>query len=203
MNSNTNSEPNIINYKYNEFLINKEKIEQKYDQKLTSNANYFFKRKTSKKTKKRKAILTQPTFSFLKERDLFKNRVDYRTDQIKSSIKNKIKSPSQKLFFYIKEHAFKEFCELLERKNIDLNTRNEDNDTFLIYAVKCKVMDFVLYLIKKGIDINLENKYGNTALHYAFSDQNFKLADILLKNGADEFKMNVFGQTPWQCLAQT
>ena len=203
LNSNTNSEPNIINYKYNEFLINKEKIEQKYDQKLTSNANYFFQRKTSKKTKKRKAILTQPTFSFLKERDLFKNRVDYRTDQIKSSIKNKIKSPSQKLFFYIKEHAFKEFCELLERKNIDLNTRNEDNDTFLIYAVKCKVMDFVLYLIKKGIDINLENKYGNTALHYAFSDQNFKLADILLKNGADEFKMNVFGQTPWQCLAQT
>ena len=131
---------------------------------------------------------------------MFKNMLDYRTDEIKTSIKQNIKSPVEMLFYQIKEHDFDEFCELFERKQIDLNARNPDKDSFLIYAVKCKGMKFVQYLLKRGIDVNLENKYGNTALHYAFSDQNFELADILLRNGADEFKVNIFGKTPWQCL---
>ena len=131
---------------------------------------------------------------------MFKNMVDYRTDEIKTKIKKNIKSPVEMLFYQIKEHDFDEFCELFERKQIDLNARNPDNDSFLIYAVKCKALNFVLYLLKRGIDVNLENKFGNTALHYAFSDQNYELADVLLQHGADEFKINVFGLTPWQCL---
>ena len=131
---------------------------------------------------------------------MFKNMLDYRTDEIKTKIKKNIKSPVEMLFYQIKEHDFDEFCDLFERKQIDLNARNPDNDSFLIYAVKCKAINFVLYLLKRGIDVNLENKYGNTALHYAFSDQNYELADILLQHGADEFKINVFGLTPWQCL---
>ena len=131
---------------------------------------------------------------------MFKNMLDYRTDEIKTKIKKNIKSPVEMLFYQIKEHDFDEFCDLFERKQIDLNARNPDNDSFLIYAAKCKAINFVQYLLKRGIDVNLENKYGNTALHYAFSDQNYELADILLQHGADEFKINIFGLTPWQCL---
>ena len=133
---------------------------------------------------------------------MFKNLIDYRTDEIKHNIKNSIKSPIEMLFYHIKEHDFDEFVELFERKQIDINSRNSDYDSFLIYAVKCKGIKFVLYLLKKGINVNMENKLGNTALHYAFSDQNFKLADILLQHGADEFKTNILGQTPWQCLGK-
>ena len=201
-NLNTDSKQDIEN-KYNLAIIKKEKIEKKYNQNITKNKDYFFKRKKNiniKNTKRQLIVTPKKEFDFLRGNYMFKNMLDYRTDEIKTSIKQNIKSPVEMLFYQIKEHDFDEFCELFERKQIDLNARNNDKDSFLIYAVKCKGMNFVQYLLKRGIDVNLENKYGNTALHYAFSDQNFELADILLRNGADEFKVNIFGKTPWQCL---
>ncbi len=190
-----------IENKYNLTLINKEKIEKKYDHNITKNNDYFFKRKKNIKSKKKQSFVTpKKEINFLRGNYMFKNMLDYRTDEIKTNIKQSIKSPVEMLFYQIKEHDFDEFCELFERKQIDLNARNPDKDSFLIYAVKCKAMNFVQYLLKRGINVNLENKFGNTALHYAFSDQNFELADVLLQNGADEFKANIFGLTPWQCL---
>jgi hypothetical protein len=188
--------------KYNLVLINREKIERKYDKIITQNIDSFFKRRKSiiVKKKEKHNQIKKNEINFLKGNYMFKNMIDYRTDEIKLNIKNNIKSPIEMLFFHIKEHDFDEFVELFERKKIDLNSRNKDHDSFLIYAVKCKAMKFVLYLLKRGINVNLENKLGNTALHYAFSDQNFQLADVLLKYGADEFKTNVYGKTPWQCL---
>ena len=192
-----------IENKYNLATINREKIEKKYIHNITKNNDYFFKRrKTIKNRKKQQAITPIKEISFLKGNYMFKNMLDYRTDEIKTKIKKNIKSPVEMLFYQIKEHDFDEFCDLFERKQIDLNARNPDKDSFLIYAVKCKAMNFVQYLLKRGIDVNLENKYGNTALHYAFSDQNYELADVLLQNGADEFKVNIYGLTPWQCLGE-
>ena len=210
-NINTNTIPNKdkleiksnLEKKYNLALLNKDNIEKKYKHNITKNNDFFIKRKKNVKNKKKHQIIPQKKeINFLKGNYLFKNMIDYRTDEIKTIIKKNIKSPVEMLFYQIKEHDFDEFCELFERKQIDLNARNKDNDTFLIYAVKCKAMNFVLYLLKRGIDVNSENKFGNTALHYAFCDQNFELADVLLQHGADEFKINVFGQTPWQCLGQ-
>ena len=190
--------------KYNLVLINREKIERKYDKIITQNIESFFKRRKSIRVKKKEKHneIKKNEINFLKGNYMFKNMIDYRTDEIKLNIKNNIKSPIEMLFFHIKEHDFDEFVELFERKQIDLDSRNKDYDSFLIYAVKCKAMKFVLYLLKRGINVNLENKLGNTALHYAFSDQNFQLADVLLKHGADEFKTNIYGKTPWQCLGK-
>ena len=194
----------ILENKLNISLINREKIERKYDKIITRNIDNFYKRKKNTKVKKKEKHneIKKNDINFLKGNYMFKNMIDYRTDQIKLTIKNKIKSPVEMLFYHIKEHDFDEFIELFERKQIDLDSRNKENDSFLIYAVKCKAMKFVLYLLKKGINVNLENKLGNTALHYAFSDQNFQLADVLLKYGADEFKTNIYGKTPWQCLGK-
>ena len=190
--------------KYNISLNNREKIERKYDKIITQNKDYFSKRRKMIKTKKKEKNneIKKNEINFLKGSYMFKNMIDYRTDEIKLNIKNNIKSPVEMLFYHIKEHDFDEFVELFERKQIELNSRNRDNDSFLIYAVKCKAMKFVLYLLKRGIDVNMENKLGNTALHYAFSDQNFQLADVLLKHGADEFRTNAFGKTPWECLGK-
>ena len=192
-----------IEKKFDLSIINKYKIEQKYIQNFTKNKDYFFKRNKKTKNKKKQEIIKQKKeLNFLKGNYMFKNMIDYRTDEIKTKMKKNIQSPIEMLFYHIKEHDFDEFCELFERKQIDLNARNQDKDSFLIYAVKCKAINFVLYLLKRGINVNLENKFGNTALHYAFMDQNYELADILLQHEADEFKMNIFGKTPWQCLGE-
>ena len=190
--------------KYNITVNNREKIERKYDKIITRNNSYFYKRKINTKTRKKEKNneIKKSEINILKGHYMFKNMIDFRTDEIKLNIKNNIKSPVEMLFYHIKEHDFDDFVELFERKQIDLNSRNRDNDSFLIYAVKCKAMKFVLYLVKRGIDVNLENKLGNTALHYAFSDQNFQLADVLLEHGADEFRTNVYGKTPWECLGK-
>jgi hypothetical protein len=190
--------------KYNITVNNREKIERKYDKIITRNNRYFYKRKINTKTRKKEKNneIKKSEINILKGHYMFKNMIDFRTDEIKLNIKNNIKSPVEMLFYHIKEHDFDDFVELFERKQIDLNSRNRDNDSFLIYAVKCKAMKFVLYLVKRGIDVNLENKLGNTALHYAFSDQNFQLADVLLEHGADEFRTNVYGKTPWECLGK-
>ena len=191
-----------IEKKYDFSVINKYEIEKKYIQNFTKNKDFFFKRIKIKNKKNKEIIKQKKELNFLKGNYMFKNMIDYRTDEIKAKMKNNIQSPVEMLFYHIKEHDFDEFCELFERKQIDLNARNQDKDSFLIYAVKCKAINFVSYLLKRGIDVNLENKYGNTALHYAFMDQNYELADVLLQHDADEFKMNVFGKTPWQCLGE-
>ena len=202
--NNLDNKKETLENKYNLALINREKIERKYDKIINQNIDYFFKRRKSIKIKKKEKHneIKKDEINFLKGNYTFKNMIDYRTDEIKLNIKNSIKSPVEMLFFHIKEHDFDEFVELLERKQIELDSRNKENDSFLIYAVKCKAMKLILYLLKKGINVNLENKLGNTALHYAFKDQNFQLADVLLKHGADEFKTNIYGKTPWQCLGK-
>ena len=191
-----------IEKKYDLSIVDKYKIEDKYIQNFTKNKDYFYKRKKLKSKKKQEILKQKKELDFLKGNIMFKNMIDYRTDEIKAKMKKKIKSPVEMLFYHIKEHDFDEFCDLFERKQIDLNARNQDKDSFLTYAVKCRAINFVSYLLKRGINVNLENKYGNTALHYAFMDQNYELADILLQHEADEFKTNIFGKTPWQCLGE-
>ena len=80
---------------------------------------------------------------------MFQNMIDYHTDEIKTKMKKDIQTPVEMLFYHIKKHDFDEFCELFERKQIGLNARNQDNDSFLIYAVKYKSKNFCIIFFKK------------------------------------------------------
>ena len=136
----------------------------------------------------------------IKNRDMSKENLIYRTKEIKNKMKKKLKTIEEILFFLIKENNLREFKDIQERFKVSLESRNKTDDTLLIYATKCEKENFVEYLIKKGAFINAQNNELNTPLHYALNNKNFKISDILLKAGADEKIVNKINLTPWEFM---
>ena len=135
-----------------------------------------------------------------KNRNMTKENLIFRTEEIKNKMKNKLKTIEEILFFLIKENNFREFKDIQERFQVDLESRNKSNDTFLIFASKCEKEDFIEYLIKKGAFINAQNNDLNTPLHYSLNNKNFKISDMLLRAGADEKILNKINLSPWEFM---
>jgi hypothetical protein len=133
-----------------------------------------------------------------KNRNMTKESLQYRTEEIKIELKKSLKTIEEILFFLIKENNIREFKNILEKFQVNINSTDKDKNTFLIFAVQCGSFDLALYLIEKGAKINEQNKILNTALHYALLNQDYKMADLLLKNGANEKIKNSDGLIPWQ-----
>jgi ankyrin repeat protein len=88
-------------------------------------------------------------------------------------------------------------------RRIDINSVDEDGNTFLILSIKQGLNFVTKILVEKGVDVNIQNKEGNTALHYALSGKNFDVADLLKKYGAKEDCYNSMGYTPWDCVGKS
>ena len=150
--------------------------------------------KPSSKVKKIDLEITK----LIKNRNMTKEKSVYRTLELKIKLKKELKSIEEILFFLIKENNFQEFKDIQEKFHVSLESRNENNDTFLTYAVQFGYENFIQYLINNGANINAQNNQLNTSLHYALNNKNYKIADILLKEGADETIRNKYNLTPWQ-----
>ena len=133
-----------------------------------------------------------------KTRDMSKEHLIFRTEEIKIDLKKQLKTIEEILFFLIRENNFREFKEILERYQVSLESRNENNDTFLIYATQCGFEEFIQFLIQKGANLDAQNFDLNTALHYAINSKRFNIADLLLKEGACETIVNKYNLTPWE-----
>ena len=105
----------------------------------------------------------------------------------------------------IKEGEEKLFLDYLNNKlrYIDINCRDENNNTFLILSAREGLEKAVKRLIESNAEIDLQNNNGNTALHYALGNKLFYIADILKRYGADENKLNKNGLTPWECVGNS
>ena len=109
------------------------------------------------------------------------------------------------LGLFILENESNLFIEYLNEviKQIDINSKDEEGNTFLILSIKSGMNNISKILLEKGVNVNLQNKQGNTALHYALSRKNFEMADLLKKYGAHEDIINKKGFSPWECLGKT
>ena len=103
--------------------------------------------------------------------NMTKEKMIFQTQEINDKIKKELKTLEEILFFLIKENNFREFKDIQKRFQISLESKNNNNDTFLIYASKCEQIDFVEYLIEKGAFINAQNNELNTPLHYALKNK--------------------------------
>ena len=77
---------------------------------------------------------------------------------------------------------------------IDINEKNENSTTALIYAC-CNVftnINIIRYLIEKGANINEIDKSGRTALNCACYNLDFEIAELLLENGTQIDPYSIF-----------
>ena len=133
-----------------------------------------------------------------KAKDMSKEHLIFRTEEIKLGLKKKLRTIEEILFFLIRENNFREFKEIQERYHVSLESLNKNKDTFLIYATQCGYENFVQFLIDKGANLNTQNEQLNTALHYALNFKKYNIADLLLKAGASEIIVNKYNLTPWE-----
>jgi hypothetical protein len=94
--------------------------------------------------------------------------IDYGKDFIDACFKNDIAN----VFKYLND-------------GVDINYKDENNNTGLMAASYGENEDLVVILLYKRADANIVNKYGNTALTMACDKGNYAIAKLLIESGAD------------------
>ena len=91
--------------------------------------------------------------------------------------------------------AIQEFLDL----QVDLNTKDKDENTPLLLCVKRGDIASTKLLIEAGADVNAKNEGGATPLHWAAAyNTNPEILTLLIKAGADVNATAVNGSTPLQ-----
>ena len=67
----------------------------------------------------------------------------------------------------------------VELRKFEIDSRNEDSQTALMWAAGLGTMSIVKYLIREGAEVNLRDKDGNTALSFAVNSKEFEVAHYL------------------------
>ena len=94
--------------------------------------------------------------------------------------------------------AIQEFLDL----QVDLNTKDKDENTPLLLCVKRGDIASAKLLIAAGADENAKNEGGATPLHIAASgNENPDVIATLIKAGADVNAKTGYGETPLHCAA--
>ena len=82
----------------------------------------------------------------------------------------------------------------LESGLFDVNMKDNDGNTALMYAVGREDYNTVKLLLDNGADVNMENNDGKTALMYV-GREDYNKVKLLLDNGADVNMQNKYGRT--------
>jgi uncharacterized protein len=85
----------------------------------------------------------------------------------------------------------------------DVNARQNDGSTALLWAVYEGDADQVSALLKAGADVSLANEFGATPLSEAARTGNTKILALLLKAGANPRAVNQEGETALHEVART
>jgi len=84
---------------------------------------------------------------------------------------------------WIALHGHRELVELFLEHGIDVNARNNKNDTPVLWAARGNHVDAVRLLIRRGADLQLENDKGSTPLYWAVRYGFADLVKVLLLEG--------------------
>lgn len=90
-------------------------------------------------------------------KNMSKESLVFRTQEIKIKMKDRLETIEEIIFFLILEMNFKEIKKLIEQYQLELESRDNKGNTYLIVAVECCFIECVLYLIHKGANINAQN----------------------------------------------
>ena len=120
--------------------------------------------------------------------DLKKNLRRFKMDK-KDRIPEKIKDWFFDAVKYGKEEATTWFLD----HGIDIETRDEEDDTALLVCLKEEEIELAKVLINRGANVNVKGRWNSTALHIT---EDINIAKILLKKGANINAKDEDGETP-------
>lgn len=83
---------------------------------------------------------------------------------------------------------------LLLSEGVDVNFRNDYDETPLHWAVKSGAKQTCLLLIKNGADINASDSDGNTPLHWACENDDTEILNILLRSNNIDLNIENFDE---------
>jgi ankyrin repeat protein len=89
-----------------------------------------------------------------------------------------------------------EDCAKLLDQGADVNARDEEGSTPLLWAVLSGRREVVELMVAGGADVNRPNLEGETPLHWASTTGNTVVAEYLLARGAEVNVRDMFGVTP-------
>ena len=102
---------------------------------------------------------------------------------LKSAIKVR-EQYRQNLFAYCKNGEFDKVRVILNSKKTNINEKDTNGNTVLIYAINNNNADYTSEILKLGADVNMPTDSGVTALALATSLGNEKIVTMLLNAGA-------------------
>ena len=123
--------------------------------------------------------------------DLAVASLELRLQMIEFFLKNKIateyKAKTEKLspFHRAVEEGQFEVVKLLIDHGVNMESRNEFDNTPIITAAFKGELEIVKLLLEQGIDINSKGGKGYSMLHFAVEDFNFEIVEFLLEKGAN------------------
>ena len=101
------------------------------------------------------------------------------------------------IFEVVEKGTFKDVKYFVNKRGVDVNTKNGDNKTLLQWTVELGKIKFVKFLISKGAAIE-----GKTPLHLAVELDKNRIVKSLASKGANVDVKNVVGKTPLHLAAE-
>lgn len=108
------------------------------------------------------------------------------------------KSKKSPLWYSVKkDKQFNEyiFTYLIDVFEADIDNKNEDGQTLLMYCIEKGFLNMIDMLISNDCDINLQDNAGMSALHYAVYNLDSNLVRLLLLSDIDISLKDNCGQT--------
>lgn len=102
------------------------------------------------------------------------------------------------------EYETNDFAMQLVAKGCNVNTKDKDGTSPLMYAAKYADVELVTAILRRGVDdINEQDICLRTALHYACFNMSCEVLDLLLYHGADPRVRNFRNETCFMSIVKT
>ena len=129
----------------------------------------------------------------------YESLIDFGAENSVSDIIEKFTKAKKSPLFYMvkndKEFNVYIFSYLIDVYEANIDTKNEEGQTLLMYCIEKGYLNMIDMLISNDCDINLQDNVGMSALHYAVYNLDSNLVRLLLLSEIDIDLKDNCGQT--------
>ncbi|CAD8147205.1 unnamed protein product [Paramecium octaurelia] len=168
LHTNNKSNPNFQYFQCSETIQNLQ--QQKEAEQIKSKSEQQAKSKSSQG-------LISIKSNFITQQSMEPTSLLFRSMLLQESQQND-KSNIERAFSLIEDHRLQDLKDLLNHdQNININTQDENGNTFLIQAARTGAFEIISFLLRQGAEIAIKNNDGLNASQIAIIHLQFEAAD--------------------------